>query len=186
MRAYSIELRPKALQIILFPQDIKNKLLEPLFLVENGPALEAKMHATFLTLHHVRTRTSRLDVAPLHLCHWMCLLMCPTMELTGGVHQQRRQRHVKLGVVVELTLETTSSWRERHAVNPRDFLLFHVRCGGLLFGRTCGVIILERPLLSRPILNTVQMSISDSLVPVVMAPRNWYPLELTVALHGHV
>jgi hypothetical protein len=186
MRAYSIELCPKALQTFLFPQDIKNTKLEPFFLVENGLALEAKMHATFLTSHHVRTRTSQLDVGPFLFIHWICLLMRPTMELAGGIHHQRRQRHVKPGLVVEPTLETTSSWQERHAVNSQGFLLQVRRRGGLLICRACGIIILERPLLSRPILNRVQMSISDSLVPVVMGSQNRYPLQLTIPLHQHI
>ncbi len=126
------------------------------------------MHATFLTLHHMHVQTSQLDVAPLHLYYWMCFLMRPTMELTGGIQRQARQRHVKLGVIVELTLEMTLSLRERLAVDPWGFL-FQVRLCSHLGGTWPGVITLKRRLSSQPILSMVQMSIPNSLVPVMMA-----------------
>jgi hypothetical protein len=93
---------------------------------------------------------------------------------------------VKLGVMVEPTLEATSSQGERLAVDPWGFLLFQVKLR-IHLGRTWrGVIILERCLLSRPILSRVQMSIPNSLIPVVMGLWNRYHLELTVLFHCHI
>jgi hypothetical protein len=63
--------------------------------------------------------TRRLGVSPFHLVQWMSLLVHPTMELTGGIQRQRRQRHVDPGIVIEMTLELTPSRQESTAVKPR-------------------------------------------------------------------
>ncbi len=170
--------------LLIIPQDIKNPSLETVRPVIDLPAPEAKMHLACFTCHYMSTQTLGLDVIPFLLVLWMGPILGPTMKLTCRIHICRMQMNV-MECGVKTNHETTPSQREGHAVQPWS-LLAQVRRAGPLC-KICGVIILgRRPLPSRPILDRVKVGVSNRLVPVVMAPWNRDPLELTVPLHGHI